>query len=640
MAANIFTGATNSNWGTATNWTQGTVPTSTDGHITTFDATSPNCTVNTTDRGCNGIDFSAYTNTITMSFNIIIYGDCTLGAGMTIAGTGNISSDGTAVTYTWTSNGKIWPNNVTLSTGPTAWTFADDWTISGDLITATITINGSTLYIGGNFVCGANTGGTTAIVLNGTGTWTGGTCRNNLTINTTGTITISGTVGYNTSTLTYTAGTVVTTGSTLSISASTTLDTDRGATKITWNNVTLGATLTLTLTTALNISGTFIPCTGGVIVTINTSTVNISGNLSVQGTGGIVTGTSLFNINGTGTWSHTSTTTLRNNLTINTAGTLTVSGTVYYNTGTLTYTAGTMSMGTSILLINGSCTLNTNGILWYRITLSGASITLTLTSDLNLSNTFNTAVSGASTINGFNINCGTALTIGASGLIGIGSTVFVIAGICALTTNVGPIKNSITIKSTATVTCLGTSFYFNTGTFTIESGATYTSTGTTMFIQSNTTLDTNSVNINAIQFSGTSQTYTLLSQLNITTLTLSIITAIAFAGTSGFSVGTFSCANAGVTITIKSAITYTINTSFTITGTSASRIVFVSSIPGSQAILTLTNNGTSSQDLDFCNATDINSSAGLTIWFYKGVLSNATNWAAMPTQRGTVSYAT
>jgi hypothetical protein len=776
MAANIFTGATDNNWGTATNWSQGTVPTTTDTYITTFDATSPSCTVNTTARGCNGIDFSAYVNTITMTNIINVYGDCTLGAGMTIVGTGDISSDGTAVTYTWTSNGKTWPNNVTLHTGPTAWIFADDWTISGDLITATIVINSSTLYIGGNFVCGANTGGTTAIVLNGTGTWTGGTCRNDLTINTAGTITISGTVGYNTGTLTYTAGivdttgstlfltnvgtptlatngiswnnitmntgttvtltnaldvngtftygsgsssvtlngstatfsgnikasgttdsgstllgttnitidgtgtwshsslfnaiitnnltintagtltigskigyntgtltytagTVVTSGSTLSISASTTLDTDRGATKITWNNVTLGGTLTLTLTTALNISGTFIPCTGGVTVTINTSTVNIGGNLSVQGSGGIVTGTSLFNINGTGTWSHTSSTALRNNVNIDTVGTLTISGTVNYNTGTLTYTAGTITTTGSTLTIILSTTLNTSGMTWNNISISGASQTYTLISNLNCNGTFNSSVTGIGLINGlYNINCSGSLIIGASGL-GAGTATFVMTGTGTMTCATGALRNNLTINTAGTITFQsGFNFVYSTGTLTYTAGTIVTS-GNTLLINASTTLDTSGINWYNVTISTVSQTVTINSLLNITNTLTTSVSSVIFAGTSGWTTLNFSSITAGVTHTLASTKTYTITGLFTITGTSASRIVFVSSIPGSQAILTLANNGTSSQNIDFCNATDIDSSAGLTIWSYKGVLSNVTNWAVMPTQRDTVSYA-
>lgn len=59
-------------------------------------------------------------------------------------------------------------------------------------------------------------------------------------------------------------------------------------------------------------------------------------------------------------------------------------------------------------------------------------------------------------------------------------------------------------------------------------------------------------------------------------------------------------------------------------GTDAAKNKFQSSSAGVQAILTLDNGAT--QDLTYVSATDIDSSAGQTMWSFKGVLSNATNW--------------
>ena len=71
MAANIFTGATNSLFSVATNWSLGTVPTSTDANTATFDATSPNCTVNVSSN-CQSLDFTGYTNVLTMTFILTV----------------------------------------------------------------------------------------------------------------------------------------------------------------------------------------------------------------------------------------------------------------------------------------------------------------------------------------------------------------------------------------------------------------------------------------------------------------------------------------------------------------------------------------------------------------------------------------
>lgn len=113
-------------------------------------------------------------------------------------------------------------------------------------------INGFTIYVSGNLTNGCQGAlfGTTAIVLTGTGTWihnhpTGaGSLQNNLTINTTGTITISGLIRYNTGTLTYISGNIKTKGSTLFIGLSTSLINIH---RITFYNIVAPSNNTLTM---------------------------------------------------------------------------------------------------------------------------------------------------------------------------------------------------------------------------------------------------------------------------------------------------------------------------------------------------------------------------------------------------------
>lgn len=70
MAARFFVnGGVDNNWGSTSNWstTSGgaggsSVPTTADD--VTFDASSPNCTVNASNRVCKTINFTNYTNTI------------------------------------------------------------------------------------------------------------------------------------------------------------------------------------------------------------------------------------------------------------------------------------------------------------------------------------------------------------------------------------------------------------------------------------------------------------------------------------------------------------------------------------------------------------------------------------------------
>jgi hypothetical protein len=168
---------------------------------------------------------------------------------------------------------------------------------------AFLILNNSTLYIKGNIVGVTSLGfsGTTAFQYIGTGTWTssGAYIANNLTINTAGTFTISGTVSYQTGTLTYVAGTVVTTGSTLNISAACTLNTSG----MSWNNVTITNAGIRTLSSLLTIS--------------NTLTYAGTGTLTFAGTAGFKTANLVCTVpNKTITYVSTNTYTVTNSLTL------------------------------------------------------------------------------------------------------------------------------------------------------------------------------------------------------------------------------------------------------------------------------------------------------------------------------------
>jgi len=125
---NLFTGATNANWGTSTNWSLGVVPTASDGYVTRFDATSPNCSVNSSNRICNHIDFTGYTNTITRSQILTVSGNITLSPTMNWAGTNVFGMNASG---TITTNGKSIPNTFQFTnTAVMNVTFADLLTAS------------------------------------------------------------------------------------------------------------------------------------------------------------------------------------------------------------------------------------------------------------------------------------------------------------------------------------------------------------------------------------------------------------------------------------------------------------------------------------------------------------------------------
>lgn len=257
---NVFDGSTDANWGTASNWSQNSVPTATDGFVTCFDATSPNCTVNASNRVCNALDFTGYTNTITMTLGITVSGNVTLSPTMIISGTGFLYM--ASVTSQITTNNKLWNGNFQFQGGSVTYTIVDTLKVGGTfyygLSTTNTTINGVVLVSGSvqnNVTSGYVTGGT--IIMNGTGTWsmpnvTTGSVRQNMIFNTAGTITISGTIRQLNGSITYTSGTMVTTGSTINIGGICPLNLNG----ITLNNLNIGITqATVTLSSGFNVSG-------------------------------------------------------------------------------------------------------------------------------------------------------------------------------------------------------------------------------------------------------------------------------------------------------------------------------------------------------------------------------------------------
>lgn len=302
MAARFWvTGGVDNNWSTIGNWstTSGgaggsAVPLATDD--VTFDGLGNSaCTLNTTFRVCLSLTVATgYTNTITFTNQLRVSGSITIAnSAHTMAGAGPLQMKAAG---TWTTNGKTIAVPVEIGATTTfTCTLADALTCSGALTltntTSTIfagaflitadscTVSGSqtitivndvqvtnlTTIADANVINGAfnwKTGGltttgaltgTTTIVFNGTGTWTGaaGACSNPVTINTAGTLTLSGTILYLAGTITYTAGTVSAGASILSIGSSCTLTT----TGMTWANITLSAALTLTINSLLSVSG-------------------------------------------------------------------------------------------------------------------------------------------------------------------------------------------------------------------------------------------------------------------------------------------------------------------------------------------------------------------------------------------------
>lgn len=562
-------GGVNSNWLTTSNWaiTSGgpggySAPSSVIDVI--FDANSPNVTITGASQ-VKSIDFTNYTNTLTINSSLVSNGgNVTLGTGMTVTSTGGAPLLNIGVAGgTLTSNAVVWPYNMWIQRNST---LGDNWTVSGVLtiMTTAVVLNGFTMNVAG-LVMTTSMSGTTNIVLNGTGTWSGaGTLKNNLTFNTAGTITVSGTVNYNTGILTYTAGTVVTTGSTLIIGASTTLNTDG----IIWNNIIFGGTSTIINNSDLHI--------GGILTFTNAiQTLTLNGNNIYTANvnhfnGSTVTGTTNIIMNGTGTYNNNGTGTMSNPLIINSTGTVTFIGSVNFTTGSsLSYSAGTVIATTSFINMYGGGSLNIPNIVWGNIQFLNNGPLQLLTDTTIIGNLTSNGGAGAPTINGNTLYVGGGINTVTSGTFG-GTTNFVMNGTGTLQNSSasGVIKNNLTINTTGIIT-IGTNLRYNTGTLTYTSGTVVT-TGSTLIIAASTTLDTdrgggNKITWNNVTVSAAA-TLTLSSDLSATGIFTASTGAITFSGTKNVSVGaltvsagTLQIATISLTVTGVTSITGTLN---------------------------------------------------------------------------------
>ena len=313
-------------------------------------------------------------------------------------GTNILTMDCAAITlFNFTQGGRVsLSNNVTIS--------------GNYILQFNVDIIGSfNLTIGGSMtITGIQpTASSATIILNGTGTWSGGgQLRTNLIINTAGTITLSGTVYFGTGTLIYTSGTVITTGSTLNCILSTTLNTNG----INFENITFGGTSqTFTLLSDLTLTG-LLTLNGATTTTFSGAyNVYLGNGMTINNASHTVTSNSLakptFIINNTLTWTHASTSQFGCNLTIDCgANTFSIGSGIGLRFGSsvsseLKYISGTINSTNKSLLLFGVVTVNTtSSVVWNSVTMTG-SITITLASDLYCSGqlTHNT---NAATING------------------------------------------------------------------------------------------------------------------------------------------------------------------------------------------------------------------------------------------------
>jgi hypothetical protein len=404
--AGTLTLGANIGYGTSTlTYTAGTV-------VTT--GSTLNIATNTT-LNTNGITW----NNITANGSTAI----TLGSNLTLIGTLTITNG--TLSFVLGGFSLISINaNLTLGVASSTFTMPANQTFKTLTITgANTSVNANTLTITENLIINNSVSGTTAIIYAGTGTWSASSSlaiiNNIFTINTAGTLTISGIVYKATGLFTYIAGTIIDTGATVIINGPTTLNISGktwnkllvnniitlssninattfgttganatsfvlGGNTLNFTNLELGNSGTTTLPTAWvcqNIE--FVNISAGVL---NTNSITINGNI-LQSGGSTYSGTTTFTYAGTGTWIAPSINSyFTSSFTINTAGTLTIIS-ANIGGGIFTYTAGTViTTGSTLNIRQSGTTMNDGIIIWYNVVSPTNVTTLILNNQLVCSN--------------------------------------------------------------------------------------------------------------------------------------------------------------------------------------------------------------------------------------------------------------
>jgi hypothetical protein len=374
------------NWNSTSTWVEGIVPTASDDVVATL--TSGNLSSNISTNSCLSLNLTNYTRTLTITSELYVYGDITLGSSSTIGGTtylyiranSNVTSNGVTIPYLRFVGGDVLTINLVddLHVG------TQFYLTSGTNVTITaITINNNNIYCYGGFYYEAFSRlfGTANLVMAGTGNLYGnnqfGEIYNPVIIDSpSGTITIIGEMNIATS-LTYISGTIVMgsggLGTYLTMRGTGTKTIDFSPVVV-WTLIRLYS-VTTNLLTDLYTNDLLLESP-----VLNSSSISVYRNLTSIGS----QGTTEIVIAGSGSWSsNASFYELRNNLTIKTTGSFTITGsdsTINYYGGKITYISGTVIQPTTLNILN-STTFDTSGMTWNKLNIRGG--TMTLSSSLN-----------------------------------------------------------------------------------------------------------------------------------------------------------------------------------------------------------------------------------------------------------------
>lgn len=349
------------------------------------------------------------------------------------------------------------------NTGDVNWGTASNWSLSdgGPADGAVPTVTDDARFTANSGNCTTNTSARTCLTLVCAG------YANTLTL--TNTLTVAGTITLS-ATMTISGAAQLICSVTATITSNTCV--------IPNLSIGTGTTMTATCGDVLNVTNLTVSGSNAAIFTINSNSINVSGNLTL-GTAAntnTMTGTTTINLIGTGTWSqNVNASQFRNPININSpSGIISCGNFINYGGGTLTYITGTINASTTTLQTITACTLNVSGMAWGSFVAS-LSVTITLTSNFNCLGafTFGNSTTSATVLNGFSIFVGGTLTTAVTTAALTGTTTIVMTGngnIAMNSLTTGYLANNLTIDANGNTINLVGSLRYRTGTFRYISG--------------------------------------------------------------------------------------------------------------------------------------------------------------------------
>lgn len=371
-------------------------------------------------------------------------------------------------------------------------------------------------------------------------------------------------------------------------------------------DLTMGGRLTIALNQTINAS--------------SSEKINLQGGLTT--TSAIIGGSITLNLQG-GTWNQSGGASSAINAPLTIDGNPTISGIVYLRSS-ITYISGTpVVTGSTLNCINVS--FNINGMTLNNLESTGNGITWTLLSNITCNGTLthNHASGGlnlASSGGTWNIYCGGLNLVSEFITSSDGTKIVLTGGSWTANTSTAQVRCNLEIAGNVNIPSAA---YYITGTI---SGSSGTVTGTLSAGQgvSGCTFDCAGVTWTNIVF-GSSLTYTVNSLLTATG-TFSTTGSVTFAGTSGWTCGTFSHTGVSAfTVTLQNSVTYQITGLFDCNKSRVNSIITFTSNSGTlRANLIMPNNGSNLCNV-LANFTRIDASGGRSVTTFNGTINNCVN---------------